>query len=1251
MFWVKDRLCSFTFFKALCLLVCLLFIASCGDDSCYTDITISSNGETYTKKTKNMDIDVKSDGKDTGVIITAGKTATISVGGVVSMCNNSVSDTLTYATKCDGGVKTICKDKCTTPECAASCTPQTEIPSTAELCPSKGCSVCINGEKSVRECAEGASGCTAPTTCSETGQYTYAEDSSGCTEPVTCTDDGDEQYTYWDGSATQTISIGTCTPITHIEDMSSLTNSNLLSVCDATGAKHVCPKNINQNNFRMLNWEGPCLTPSSIVGRGSQICKKNNLFCDSNNQGYTISLIGGIYVISSESYGDCRPKQGYQKLECDQNGNETVVFTDQAGNILTTPKSTGRTCIPIDYLSSYTVSVNSQQNQWMEIGSSIYAGDILTFSISAPVDGAPNALSNNSSYSYSTSNAINRFAPSKTRYAGYCSSAGCSNCPSTLNYDKSLSDYQSEYPKCAAISQMISDSYKMQDYAGKDFNSQKDLWSTFGKSLILQGEENGDCSASSSQCSGTYFNSVTNDIHSDFGVLTNVEDQNGSNQLSYREFIPKQGFSKICSKVCDTDYTDNIGGYTLKVTRKSCVAINGNPSPCCSDGRGALEYKWGSSESWAQISSDQSKYVDDPSSSSSESFTITNPSTTENLKLYLRVKSASDMRSYSLGSYSIAIAYKEYIGTSENTISGIIEQIKNLMRDMIFGDPTSDDSSPMIRYFNNLLGDYNYLQYIRVLLVLSVVLYGLTFLTGHTEISQKDLILWVLKIGVVVTLISPGSYNFLYDNMFQLFIDGSDELIKNANFIDSTPGPNTFSFVDNTLAILLFNGPTWLKILSLLMSSPIGIILVILLLISILYFLVGVMTAIVSYLMCLLAVGILILLAPIFIPFILFTRTNYLFQNWLKLLSRYAFEPALLIIGLQVLVAMFYAVFIKLVDFAVCWKCMLPINLGAVSSIKSFLDGISVTTEVFCISFFGPFGVYASGGSLFSGLGITFPSVILLTIIASLIKNYNSFISSMLDNFMMGRSALMSTRDAKGNRVGVEAGAFVRSKLGIDKLEKGAGKMLRKGVKAATGFEVQTKEDHDKEQKKIAETEKREGLRKIAEKGFLGRILGTDKDKDKFNDTVDNLSKSDDASNLHKDGKIDAKAASNLGSAMFKTLSNDQNAYESFVNGMTSLRAMKAKDVAKLDRKAPGIRDLHRVLNSSAVKGSFDDLRKPFDDLSDKDKKMRENAMDRVGKSIFMNKSASEALLNANKREALSKEIFKLARAPRSGIK
>lgn len=517
-----------------------------------------------------------------------------------------------------------------------------------------------------------------------------------------------------------------------------------------------------------------------------------------------------------------------------------------------------------------------------------------------------------------------------------------------------------------------------------------------------------------------------------------------------------------CARVADSlnDYGDNGGGYVVNITGKTCIAQYGY-SMSSGTTLGALQYK-------TSDSGNASFVVDiKPQGAETNSYIINNYDATS--PIYFRVYDTTGEYDDNIGIYTVLVTWDEYFGGTGG-ISKAIQNLRNMLREIVFTNMPEYYHSMTCPHTNCCDGGVcksPYIQYIRALLVLYIIFFGFAFIMGFAAISQKDLIIRVVKIGVVLQLISPGSWEFFNNTLFSFFINGTDELIRLATFVScggdtGMPCPPVFSFIDKMFDLLFLDKAIWMKVLAILFISPIGFVLGILLIIGMFYFLLGIISAITEYLMAIIAVAALVLLGPIFIPFILFSQTRGMFDTWLKMMFRYSMEPVFLVVGLSFLFEIYYSIFREMFEFNSCWKCMWGIEFP-----KGFDDVINRIFHLgrgdsfLCFQAFGPWGMAPSGGgSIIAALGVETSGLLLLIILSAVVRNYAKFVSSVMSQLIGQRASIWRMTGGQRQQYG-SAGEAVLKSGPIAGLEKKVGQAARTGAFKALG--IKTGKDEEKE--------------------------------------------------------------------------------------------------------------------------------------------------------------------------------------------
>ncbi|ACT69793.1 type IV secretion system protein, VirB6 family [Neorickettsia risticii str. Illinois] len=207
--------------------------------------------------------------------------------------------------------------------------------------------------------------------------------------------------------------------------------------------------------------------------------------------------------------------------------------------------------------------------------------------------------------------------------------------------------------------------------------------------------------------------------------------------------------------------------------------------------------------------------------------------------------------------------------------------------------------------------------------VLYILVYGLAFLFGLVRTPQVDLIILLVKLGIVAVLFSPNSWKFFNENLFQLFVEGSGQLI---NYFSGDMNGVDFAFLDKVL------GPfstqeNWLRIFSFLFSGGLGILYFFLILVGLIQIFMAMLKIIVAYVMSIVMVAILLCLAPIFLSMIFFKRTKSIFDNWIKNLAQVAVTPVITFAAFAVLTEVGLGIIYALFDFQICPRCVIEPDL------------------------------------------------------------------------------------------------------------------------------------------------------------------------------------------------------------------------------------------------------------------------------------------------------------------------------------
>lgn len=971
------------------------------------------------------------------------------------------------------------------------------------------------------------------------------------------------------------------------------------TMCDG-GKKYICNDNSCNNKTLVDVCAGKtdCTSLDSCSGTNTKVMCKNGVKFKWNNNAWEETTTQCSEAVS------CNNNRKIMSLSYYIGSEDSAQYFNTTRD-LGACSANERTCA-----DGHPHPVPANKETWTLIDSNIFPGDDIYLKILQPrTSGAVIPTTSSGSAAMNAWTFTNKFVNS-------------SKCPSTLTLDLKASNHKQcgvlengyhTCPMCEGSGRHID----LDSPTNKTCDGSKSLkcWHTGGSGLWMKIiYNNQDCNDNLS-CEGdsrcTWFNQYNDNIANRFGVITyQPQDNSGdgcesgdyskcTDRVTTRHIIfPQVGQSKICAKIADNpgEYSDNVGGYTIYATRKSCLAHDGRPSVARFSNIQdmlALEYIVSNISPSADIQgtalSSGVKYPLEINTGSTEG------------KLYIRVR--DNYWADNSGSYDVKIKYKKY--ESNGVISDFIEGVKDTLRHM-----TIDASRQFFRNIScvgeacNCMGPSctsQYVDYIRALLILYIAGYGLMFLMGSVDISQMDLMIRVLKIGVVLTLISDTSFDFFYNNFFNLFLDGMDDLIakSQSGFDNASDSGNVFAFADNMISLTLLSKTTWLKLAAMLFISPMGMILGVMLIIGVLLFLLGVFKAVVVYLMATLVIGILILLAPIFIPFILFKPTAHLFENWLRTLVQYSLEPVLLLIGLGVLTQLAYVLFTTIINFHVCWKCMWPINFAFWPSVTSAL---SLSDTIFCLQWFGPFGLMPDGGGGdLAGLGFGAVEILLFIIIGHLMFGYDKLVQQIILRISKGRAARFKLSGQFGRFSSV--GDAVFRSTGIPQLASAAGGQLKTRAKRA----VRRAFSSDTEEQKLLKQAKKVDEVRSAEITGNSRALSNRMGEELQRNASEDVAK---LKNTELPDTERIEAAKNIGENLYSGV-GDTPEFKEFVSNLDRLSKVEvgSKAHSKFSSEAS---ELHNALQGEETRTMLEIIQGK--DFTAEDKT---HAMGRVSEALY----------------------------------
>lgn len=469
----------------------------------------------------------------------------------------------------------------------------------------------------------------------------------------------------------------------------------------------------------------------------------------------------------------------------------------------------------------------------------------------------------------------------------------------------------------------------------------------------------------------------------------------------------------------DMSFSDNTGGYVLNIKQTKCRRENGNSFNDTYSGRGTIQYiiaDYGKNPN-SDTLSPENMLLDANGSGS-----ITAPSNKDGY-LWLRINNDPNDYKDSFGQYRVDFMTSiEQGGFYHDILEPFFQGFKNKIQgaaEQIFKNMTC------YKGISGSGGCTNFFNYVKGLLSLYIMIYGMMFLIGMVQISQTDLVLRIIKIAFVAGLLNEKTFEFFNDYVFDFVTGFTDDIISNmagySIFSGSTTISNPFMFLNEVMTKIFLSSTFIAQVLALLSMGINGVIYFILIFVCIIIIVIVLLKAIAVYLMAFMAITVLIGLAPLFLTFILFEKTAHLFDNWVKFMFRYMLEPVVLLAGIIILTQLFTIYLDFVVGYSVCWKCAIPLKLPfpTIPGVTpAFLD-----VEIFCFNWFAPWGFDHKS----SQMGLNMQNMVVLLMLAYCMWGYVDFSGNIVARLAGGAGGPSATGMGSGmaNAIGDKALSMV----------------------------------------------------------------------------------------------------------------------------------------------------------------------------------------------------------------------------------
>lgn len=251
------------------------------------------------------------------------------------------------------------------------------------------------------------------------------------------------------------------------------------------------------------------------------------------------------------------------------------------------------------------------------------------------------------------------------------------------------------------------------------------------------------------------------------------------------------------------------------------------------------------------------------------------------------------------------------------------------------------------RMYKGVIDGSGFKTAVKASLILYVILYGMFFVLALVPMTQMELVIRLVKVSMVSFLMSDTSWEFFTGicegdsystqcpySVLRLFADGRDYAIQAVSGVNPDniltlnevkKGQDVFVFLDKTIG-RFFHDSTWIKMAALLGQPILGWVMFTMIIACIWWFLITGIAAVMAYIVALIALSLLIAIAPIFLIFMLFSQTKPMFDAWVGHMMNFALQPVILIAALALMNEIMVVIFYQTLAFPTHRECIFDIT-------------------------------------------------------------------------------------------------------------------------------------------------------------------------------------------------------------------------------------------------------------------------------------------------------------------------------------
>ena len=254
--------------------------------------------------------------------------------------------------------------------------------------------------------------------------------------------------------------------------------------------------------------------------------------------------------------------------------------------------------------------------------------------------------------------------------------------------------------------------------------------------------------------------------------------------------------------------------------------------------------------------------------------------------------------------------------------AGIITQSIDYIKSVVHG--------AMEDMYRGIIRDSGFQDALSAAFTLSIIVFGVSFMFGIVPFTLGQALVRILKISVIYAATAGGGFAFFNEYAIRFFSDGVDDIIGDIITIatgntisgmamwQTSATPQPFRELE-AIAISILSPQMMSTLIASFTTGVMGPAMGTLLGAGIIAFLLMVVEAMKVYCISMIARAFLLGLAPIFLVFLLFQKTQHIFDGWLNQLVNYSLQPILLFAFISFYMVLLNSSSQNILSVDTCW--------------------------------------------------------------------------------------------------------------------------------------------------------------------------------------------------------------------------------------------------------------------------------------------------------------------------------------------